>query len=187
MNIFVSGGCKNGKSFHAQHLAKDMADKLGVPLYYVATMRPVDEEDQARIRRHIAERDGWGFITLEQERDICECLEKCEVESIADRRYEKRYRGVFLLDSVTALLSNEMFDKEGIHPEASLKVKEDLVRFAQLTGNTVFVSDYIYSDAKIYDGLTEDYRRGLAGCDKALAQVCEQVLEVTYGVVKNHK
>ena len=25
MNIFISGGCKNGKSYHAQELARDMA------------------------------------------------------------------------------------------------------------------------------------------------------------------
>ena len=32
MNIFISGGCKNGKSYHAQELARDMAAELGVPL-----------------------------------------------------------------------------------------------------------------------------------------------------------
>ncbi len=174
MNIFISGGCKNGKSYHAQRLAKEMAEAQGLPLYYVATMRPTDEEDRERNKRHIAERDGWGFITLEQPENICKCLEK---ETL----------GVYLLDSVTALLSNEMFDKRGVHPEAAEKVREDLIRFAELTGNTIFVSDYIYSDSHRYDELTESYRQGLAECDRALARVCSQVLEVSYGVVKKHK
>ena len=44
MNIFISGGCKNGKSYHAQELARSQAqvrmeeavakitDQLGVPV-----------------------------------------------------------------------------------------------------------------------------------------------------------
>ena len=102
MNIFISGGCKNGKSMHAQRIAKAMAVSENVPLYYVATMIPTDEEDRQRIRRHIEERAGWGFETLEQGRDICGAL-----------RDGVDCRGVFLLDSVTALLSNEMFRPDG--------------------------------------------------------------------------
>ncbi len=190
MNVFVSGGCKNGKSYFAQRLAKEMAEEKNLPLYYVATMRPTDEEDEARIRRHIEDRDGWGFVTIEQAEDICKALEQCgtaenrETESIANRRCE----GVFLLDSVTALLSNEMFASDGsIHPEAGAKVAEDLKRFAELTGNTVFVSDYIYSESRLFDELTEKYRESLALCDRTLAAACEQVYEVTYGIAKSHK
>lgn len=190
MNVFVSGGCKNGKSYFAQRLAKEMAEEKNLPLYYVATMRPTDEEDEARIRRHIEDRDGWGFITIEQAEDICKALEQCEsvaggeAKSIANRRCE----GVFLLDSVTALLSNEMFGADGsIHPDAGAKVAADLKRFAELTGNTVFVSDYIYSESRLFDELTEKYRESLALCDRTLAAACEQVYEVTYGIPKSHK
>lgn len=179
MNVFVSGGCKNGKSYFAQRLAKEMAEEKNLPLYYVATMRPTDEEDEARIRRHIEDRDGWGFITIEQAEDICKALEQCESAQV---------QGVFLLDSVTALLSNEMFAADGsIHPEAGAKVAEDLKRFAELTGNTVFVSDYIYSESRLFDELTEKYRESLALCDRTLAAACEQVYEVTYGIAKSHK
>ena len=51
MTIFLSGGCKNGKSTLAQHAAKKLAGDG--PLYYIATMIPHDEEDRARIRRHL--------------------------------------------------------------------------------------------------------------------------------------
>lgn len=170
MNLFVSGGCKNGKSYFAQEQAKKMAEEKNLPLYYLATMIPSDEEDRARIRRHIRERDGWGFTTIEQGRDICEALTHADPS------------GVFLLDSVTALLSNEMFGPEGqTDIGAPERVRAELLEFAERTGNTVFVSDYIYSDALQYDQLTEAYRRGLAGCDRALARVCGQAAEVCYG------
>lgn len=170
MNIFVSGGCKNGKSMFAQMQARDMAREQG-KLYYVATMIPRDGEDRERIRRHIADREGWGFQTIEKGMDIVSALD----DSI-DRN------GVFLLDSVTALLSNEMFGADGSYnPEAGDKVGSELEEFAKLTGNTIFVSDYIYSDARIFDDYTENYRRALAGTDRRLAAVCDLTVEVAYG------
>lgn len=170
MNIFISGGCKNGKSFFAQEEAKRQAEETHSPLYYLATMIPADDEDRARIRRHVKEREGWGFITIEQGRDICKALEKADPA------------GVFLLDSVTALLSNEMFLPDGTADlQAPRRVAEDLAAFAEKTGNTVFVSDFIYSDAQQYDELTESYRKGLALCDRTLAKICGQVIEVCYG------
>ena len=63
MTIFLSGGAKNGKSTLAQHLTRVLAK--GGPMYYVATMIPHDAEDDARIARHLREREGWGFFTLE--------------------------------------------------------------------------------------------------------------------------
>ena len=171
MNVFISGGCKNGKSMYAQEIARDMAREQGVPMYYLATMIPTDDEDRARIRRHIGERDGWGFTTIEQGRNILEALD----EGIDPK-------GVFLLDSVTALLSNEMFRPDFTTDfEAGERVAHELVRFAKETGNTIFVSDTIYSDAQIFDSYTEEYRRALAHIDRALSKACDQVIEVAFG------
>ncbi len=175
MNIFISGGCKNGKSYYAQELARQLADESGSPLYYVATMIARDEEDRDRIRRHIEDRDGWGFETIEQGRNI---------KQIFDRGSEY---GTFLLDSVTALLSNEMFDGENIDTEAYLKLSEDLLYIADRAANTVFVSDSIYSDAEVYEELSEGYRRGLGYIDRALAGVCDRVIEVSYGQIFDYK
>ena len=174
MTVFISGGCKNGKSTLAERVSRALAGTG--PLYYIATMIPHDEEDEARIRRHVAERDGMGFITLEQGTDILECL---------DRVPEG---GTFLLDSVTALLSNEMFRPGGVMDAAAgERVAEELRQFALLCGNAVFVSDFIYSDAGRYDEYTETYRRGLALCDKTLARVCDTVVEVCSSCCTLHK
>ena len=163
MSTFISGGCKNGKSFYAQRIAK----AIGTPLYYVATMIPHDAEDDARVLRHRAERAGWGFETLEYGRDILSCLDRADPA------------GAFLLDSVTALLSNEMFRPGGETDwNAGERVAQELRQFALTCGNAVFVSDFIYSDAGRYDEYTETYRRGLALCDRTLCEVCDTVVEV---------
>lgn len=177
MNIFISGGCKNGKSYLAQELARSMAQESNLPLYYLATMIPHDEEDDARIRRHLSEREGWGFDTIEQGEHICEAL---RTKTVSGEPVDPN--GVFLLDSVTALLSNEMFREDGtIDFDAPKRLAEELTNFAQETGNTVFVSDYIYSDSFAFDDFTEPYRQGLALLDRTLAKLCDQVVEVTYG------
>lgn len=178
MNIFISGGCKNGKSFFAQRKSKEISENTGKPLYYIATMIPHDDEDHARIKRHISERDGWGFTTIEQGKNLTEILAAEHIDK----------SGVFLMDSVTALLDNEMFDDEGNFVEnAHQRVKEDLLEFARGTGNTVFVSDYIYGDADRYEGLTEFYRKSLAEIDRALAAECEEVYEISYGMQEKWK
>lgn len=179
MRVFISGGCKNGKSFFAQRLAKAAADNGSgcfVPLYYIATMRPVDAEDSERIARHRDERDGWGFITVEQPCRIEEILRKCDTS------------GSFLLDSLTALLADEMFPTDGeVDGGASSRVAAGLMQVLSEIDSIVIVSDYIYSDAAIFDSLTEAYRKSLAEIDRVAARLCDVVLEISYAGVIVHK
>lgn len=175
MTVFVSGGAKNGKSGFAQDLAVKLAN--GGKRYYVATMIPVDEEDRERIRRHVADRDGLGFETIECGGNVLSCLD-----------YDTN--GSFLLDSVTALLQNVMFPPEKNYEmdvSAAEACAEDVVHFAKSVANAVIVSDYIYSDAQRYDDTTEAYRKCLANIDRRLAQVCDTVIEVSAGQLIFHK
>ena len=175
MKIFISGGCKNGKSYYAQHLAKSQQN-IGSGLYYIATMRPVDGEDNERIERHVKDRDGWGFETIEQPDDINKILSKCDIN------------GSFLLDSLTALLANEMFASNGnVNHSAANKISVELTEVLNAVGNIVIVSDYIYSDAELFDELTEGYRKSLAQIDKIAAENCDIVLECTYANIIFHK
>ena len=164
MKVFFSGGCKNGKSTLAERTVKALAGDG--PLYYIATMIPHDEEDRVRIRRHVASRAGMGFITLEQGTDVVRCLDNAEDN------------GTFLLDSVTALLSNEMWSENGYDPDAGIRTSEELRELTRRAKNIVFVSDFLYADTGHYDAYTETYRRALALCDRVLAQECDTVVEV---------
>ena len=176
MIVFITGGAKNGKSSYAQDLAVELA--AGGKHYYLATMIPSDEEDRNRIRHHIADRDGMGFETLEQGRDIARCLERADAS------------GTFLLDSITALLLNELdpdpttWKPDGNAADRCQKGLEDLCKQVQ---NIVLVSDYIYSDAAKYDDETEMYRRFLAQLDRFLAGIADVVIEVSAGSHIFHK
>ena len=173
MKIFISGGCKNGKSTYAQNIAKKRQNGL---LYYVATMISTDHEDDERILRHVKEREGWGFVTIEQPINISEILGKCDLN------------GSFLLDSLTALLSNEMFSATGeVFKNAHVKVADEISQILRQAENIVIVSDYIYSDAIRYDSFTELYRKSLAYLDCFAASICDVVLEAAYGQIITHK
>ena len=164
MILFISGGAKNGKSMKAQYLARYLAGNGG--LYYLATMHPGDDEDLARIARHRREREGWGFSTVERFRDI------------GALRPEP---GCYLLDSVTALLSNEMFPPEGFDPGAPRRVMAGLRRFLTAAEHAVVVSDAIGSDAAVYDSYTEAYRRGLAETERDICRYADVVAEACAG------
>ena len=168
MTYFISGGAKNGKST----LAQDIAVALGGKRYYVATMISTGEEDNERIRRHIEDRDGMGFETVECFRNIMDCLNTADKD------------GVFLVDSVTALIQNSLFPMDKNYEmdlEAANRCAGELVEFAHTVRHAVFVSDYIYSDAEAFSESTEMYRKCLASIDRRLAQICDTVIEVSAG------
>ena len=176
MNIYISGGAKNGKSTFAQQRAKELASACGTPLYYVATMIARDSEDDARVVRHRREREGWGFETLEIPEGIL------KVRELADPA------GTFLLDSVTALLQNEMFRADGsVDTGAAERVAGELEEIISGPGNWVMVSDYLFADPGPFGEYTEAYRRGLALIDRRMAGICDAVCEISAGIAAFHK
>ena len=176
MTYFISGGAKCGKSSLAQDLSVALAK--GGKHYYVATLIPSGGEDHDRIQRHLADREGMGFETVECFRNIMDCLK------IADKN------GSFLVDSVTSLIQNSMFPVEKNYEmdlSAVDRCADELVEFAHTVRHAVFVSDYIYSDAERYSESTEMYRKCLADIDRRLAKVCDTVIEVSAGQLIIHK
>ena len=181
MIIFISGGAKNGKTTLGQDLIVKLSNESSecdAPHYYVATMIPADEEDDERIRLHIEDRDGMGFETIECGKNILSIIDEADCD------------GAFLLDSVTALLLNELFPDPlscEMDVAAAEKCGDDLVKLASSVKNIVFVSDYIFSDAQRYDEVTDVYRRCLASIDRKLAAISDTVVEVSAGNIFVHK
>lgn len=176
MNVLISGGCKNGKSNFAQDIAVKLSSEGN--RYYIATMIPYDKEDHDRIAHHIKDRANLGFTTLELPRNISSCLTLAKPNA------------TFLVDSITALLLNEMFPETHTveaDPNAVNRCLIDLLTLTKEAKNAVFVTDYIYSDAIRYDAFTENYRACLATLDCALAKECDVVIELCAGNIIFHK
>lgn len=185
MIVLITGGCKNGKSNRAQDLAVSFSQKQKGKLYYVATMISTGTEDDERIKKHVENRKGLGFETIEL---------KYRIEDLVDVIRKDENPPAFLVDSLTALLANEMFrtDDKGnfyVDHDAAGRVQKGLgilIDECQRSGaSIVFVSDGIYSDSIIYGDETIEYQRGLAQLEQLISKRADEVMEMTAGVKGN--
>ena len=142
MRILLIGGGKSGKSTMAQRLAAALSGDA--PRYYWATMTPHDDEDLARIRRHVADRAGMDFITVERSFDLPAAL------PALDRH------GTVLFDSVTACLSEQMFPGPAPDAGAANRVLRELLDISRYLDHFIAVRRYLAR------------RRGLPGLDGSL-------------------
>lgn len=200
VKILISGGAKNGKSMYAQKIAKAMSVEYNVPLYYVATMEPTDKEDENRIKRHVQDRAGWGFTTIEEPRKLINVFNEQDKGFVAeannadnvDIKYMGKKvvnpKGVFLVDSLTALLGNNMFGKNGsMKLDCFDDVRDDIYTFSTIASNIVMVSDSIGCDGIIFDQITEVYRKSLARLEREIASYYDSVTEVSVGQIIEFK
>lgn len=168
MRLLFIGGCKSGKSSAAQRIAKLLGENA--PLYYWATMEPHDDEDLARIRRHIADRDGWGFTTVERARHLTAGLTAIDPT------------GTVLFDSVTACLAAQMFEDGGMDTDAPRLIAAQLAAISRHPANFVCVCDGIFTGGEAYDPWTAAYVGGLAHICRTLAAEFDVVCEMTMGL-----
>lgn len=179
VRIWITGGAGSGKSSLAQELAAALSPNG--KRYYVATMVPRDEEDRRRILKHIEDRRGMGFETIECPSGLTEQIVRTVGADLSE--------GTFLLDSMTALLTNAMFGAEEFNydPAAAEAVLNDLRELADRAGNLIVVSDGIYSDALLYDEMTEGYRKSLAVIERRAAGYFDTLVECAAGGMILHK
>lgn len=173
MTELIIGGSKSGKSMYSQHRAKQLFSGQG-RMIYLATMHPTDQEDQERIQRHVQDRDGWGFETLEWERNIAGAAEALHPEDTV------------LLDSITALLSNEMFVGMNFFPHCGSIVLEGLRSLSQKVRHLLLVSDDIFQNAALYDSYTTAYLRTLGHLHQQISLFSQQVTELRCGILTIH-
>ena len=93
--VLISGSNNSGKSIYAEQL---IAKTTGAR-YYIATMLPCTEDNHRRIEKHRVQRQGLGFDTIECPYQVGNAL----VSS----------GGVVLLEDISNLLANAMFEKGG--------------------------------------------------------------------------
>ncbi|MBP5165140.1 MAG: bifunctional adenosylcobinamide kinase/adenosylcobinamide-phosphate guanylyltransferase [Lachnospiraceae bacterium] len=178
--ILVLGGSSSGKSAFAESLSCASENN-----YYLATMKRPDIRDayyheiMKRIETHRKSREGKGFITLEIERDI-EAEAKKAIEGRAD---------LILLESLSSLLSNEMFNEDIVLNERSCeeKIFAAIELLLKKTGRLVIVSDEIFSDGIIYEEPASMYQRCLSALHEKIAKEAAAVYEVYYGIPRRLK
>lgn len=168
MFVLITGGSGSGKSEYAENLAVGLAKDTGLPLYYVATMMPFGTEGKKRVERHQKLRAGKGFTTIERYVNLKELM--------------LPENGVVLLECLSNLTANEMFEEKGAGDKTSEEVLLGVRKIRSGCRHLVVVTNDIFSDGITYDKTTEQYQRYLGAVNQALAKEADEVTEVVCGI-----
>ncbi|MBQ3140378.1 MAG: bifunctional adenosylcobinamide kinase/adenosylcobinamide-phosphate guanylyltransferase [Clostridia bacterium] len=169
MMILVTGASSSGKSA----LAERFAQELGGPLVYVATMHAYDAEGRRRVERHRAMRAGKGFETVERYTDV--------------GGLDVPRDAVLLLECMSNLLANEMYDDDGSHENCVSKIVDDVGRLRDGYRGVVVVTNEVFGDGALLDGFCADYVDNLGRINCALARMADTVAESVVGIAVYHK
>lgn len=143
--IMISGANGCGKSRYAERIVARTTGER----YYIATMRPCSEENLQRIKKHREQRKDLQFTTLE-------C--PYQVGAAAVER-----DGVVLLEDVSNLLANAMFERGGDEASVCADIEALCSRCRLLVAVTI---TGLRADG--YDGETAAYIRALNGLNQRL-------------------
>lgn len=190
----VTGGSGSGKSAYAEKLVTEQYK--GDSKYYIATMQVYDEEGKARIERHRQMRSGKGFTTIEQPACIEEALtkidkweekqcvavqeEKEEKQCVAE---QKEKQCVALVECMSNLAANEIFQEEEIRPYAAVeRILKGIKTLSKHLHGLVIVTNNVFEDGIEYDAGTQEYLKALGQINEGLASMADTVTEVVVGI-----
>lgn len=171
--ILVTGGARSGKSTFAEEIYKDVKDVV-----YIATARVTDDEMRDRVLHHRKQRpEEWS--TFEGNYNLKEAVGESQN---------------YLLDCITVLTSNIMFDitkdAEKISTEMQIEVEETVVKgiselieaIKRINGNLVMVTNEV-GDSIVPENHVARVYRDIAGrVNQKIAKMCNEVYLVTCGI-----
>lgn len=194
MMTLVIGGSGSGKSSFAEQRLDALKD---VQLkYYLATMMVFDEDGRKKVKRHKEQRQGKGFLTLEQPEDI---------EKAAENMQEGE-RAV-LLECMSNLVANEMFSDTGrqfasksqicfenrreseisgaLPPQRNIvaqKIVEGIKDLQSKVKHLIIVTNNVFEDGIRYEDSTMEYMETLSSVNRILSDMADEVVEVIAGI-----
>lgn len=166
--IYVFGGMSSGKS----RIAEELALGLQGERIYLATMENTSDASRERIKKHRQMRAGKGFVTIEKEKHLSKLF---------------LYNKVVLLECVSNLLANTMFDGKDVHgiQYCVETVMADILHVSKenellVVGNDVFGTDFVSETP--YDSLTKQYIQALYEIHTQLLFHSKRYIEVVCGI-----
>ncbi len=161
----ITGGSGSGKSACAEAQAMAAGDGKRI---YIATMIPRGGEGRRRVQRHRSMRAEKQFETLE----CYTGLHKVSVPAGC----------IVLLECISNLVANEMFEPEGAHGHTPEAVKQGIRHLKAQARHFFVVTNEVFSDGIAYDADTTRYLSYLGEVNRALAQQADVVTEVVCGI-----
>lgn len=180
MLALVTGGSGSGKSAFAEALCVSLQsgayhgkDITNIPMLYIATMYPFDEEAFRKIARHKELRKTKNF-------DAVECYTHLE-------NLNREEASTILLECMSNLVANEMYQEDGAKGQTVEAVMTGVDHLLTQARDVVIVSNEIFSDGMEYDPETVRYQKYLGEINCEIAKRADLVVEVVYGIPIVHK
>lgn len=165
MITLITGGSGSGKSAYAEKKITEFGDLNRI---YIATMYPYDRESYKRIERHQKMRAEKNFTTIE-------CYTGLKNLEIPEN-------SCVLLECMSNLVANEMFQEEGAKENTVGEVMEGILNLNQQAKQLVIVTNEVFSDGIEYDEVTKTYQQYIGQINQKVASVAANVTEVVYGI-----
>ncbi|MEH5098121.1 MULTISPECIES: bifunctional adenosylcobinamide kinase/adenosylcobinamide-phosphate guanylyltransferase [Atlantibacter] len=177
MMILITGGARSGKSRHGERLVQEKAGRV----LYIATSMVFDDEMAERVRHHQLSRPSH-WRTLEAWRDLPDVITP-----------DNDPQEAILLECITTLISNLLFDFVGDTPEAqwdyaAIEAHIDAHITRLLAACATCPSPVILVTNEVGMGIVPENRlarhfRDIAGrVNQRLAEQAEQVWLVVSGI-----
>lgn len=167
----ITGGSASGKSLLAEQRVLDLGDDFR--RYYIATMKPWDAEMLKKIERHQVMRAQKAFTTIECSVNTCSICLADEPDDTGR---------VILLECMSNLVANEIYDCGGSVSEVCSRIMDGIRHLQKLADHLIIVTNEVFSDGCDYSPETVTYIRTLGRVNKELGSLAERVTEVVYGI-----
>lgn len=153
----ILGPNNSGKSLFAE---KMVVETENLQRIYLATMIPQTEENNERIKKHIAQRKGKGFLTIEESWNI--------------HALNIPKNSVVLLEDASNLLANGIFVHHSNHQECF----ERILTLGEKCKKLIIVSIDGLTVSNTYDAETNDYIQQLHLLNELLETVSSNVKNI---------
>lgn len=163
--ILVLGGARSGKTAYAQTRAETLATQASVRPTMIVTAEALDEEMQARIQRHQADR-GARWTTLEAPLDLVGAIDALSSTDVA------------VVDCLTLWLSNQMARDADI--DAACAALSDAV--AACPATLLLVSNEVGWGIVPDNALARSYRDHAGRLHQCLAAVSSEAVLIVAGL-----
>ena len=164
MIVYIYGGVASGKSKYAEEIiSKSFNNKI-----YLATME--------NIGNIASKRADKNFTTVEEPRNL--------------QHLNVSLNNNILLEDLTNLLSNNIFDKYGIKSdfkEITEKIFSDIIELANRCNSVFIVGNDIFSTKRNQSKELDIFIDCLFYLHKKIIEVSDRVVEVVYGLPYNRK
>jgi adenosylcobinamide kinase/adenosylcobinamide-phosphate guanylyltransferase len=161
----ITGGARSGKSTFAEQLAAARRREV----LFLATAEAGDEDMQARIARHQAERPAH-WRTLEEPRRLARALAAAEPAPVV------------VLDCVTLWVTNLLLAEDGTWQSAAAELDALLAWYQGYPGELIIVTNEVGLGIVPADRLSRTFRDWLGIFNQRLAAVADSVYLLVAGL-----